>query len=229
MITRFGWAVGLEGDRIVVGAPDDADVDYTGAAYLFEEGFGGWKETAKFYGSGLVAGDSFGSVIDLAGSEALIGAPHLWTDPDPTPGYTFHFDLDAADPSVLADATSVSLSQGGVQSLQLGACQDHAGDLYVLAGSATGTSPGFLLAGKAVPLNADPYFLFSLKHRNAPPLGGSTGVLDASGKANAAFALPPGTDPGLAGLVLHHAYCVLDAATLQVEAVSDAVPVALVP
>jgi hypothetical protein len=54
-------------------------------------------------------------------------------------------------------------------------------------------------------------------------------VLDPSGKANAAFALPPGTDPGLAGLVLHHAYCVLDAATLQLEAVSPAVPVTLVP
>jgi hypothetical protein len=42
--------------------------------------------------------------------------------------------------------------------------------------------------------------------------------------------LPAGVlQPALAGVVLHHAYAVLDGATLQLEAVSGAVPVTLVP
>jgi hypothetical protein len=54
-------------------------------------------------------------------------------------------------------------------------------------------------------------------------------VLDAWGKGGASCAFPAGAEPALAGLQLHHAYAVLDAATLQLEAVSPAVPVALVP
>jgi hypothetical protein len=86
-----------------------------------------------------------------------------------------------------------------------------------------------VLAGLPVPLNPDLYFLYTLNHPGTPPLSTSQGVLDAWGKGSASFPLSPGTQPSLAGLTLNHAYAVLDAATLQLEAVSSAVLVSLVP
>jgi len=80
-----------------------------------------------------------------------------------------------------------------------------------------------------VPLNPDVYFLYTVTHPGSPPLAASLGVLDAGGKANLAFSLPPGSAATLAGLTLNHACAVLDPATLQLEAVSPAVPVALLP
>ena len=58
-----------------------------------------------------------------------------------------------------------------------------------------------------------------------PPKGSSK----SSGPQRASLALPGGTKTALAGLVLAHAYALLDAGTLQLEAVSPAVPVALAP
>jgi hypothetical protein len=228
-LTYFGWSVDVEDGRAVVGARSDTDVaPSAGAAYLFEEGKAGWLELQKFHGSELVQGDSFGSTLDLDGSQVLIGAPFLWSEAG-HPGQAFLFALDSSGPSLLADATSVSLSQGGAQAFQIGACPQHAGDLYFLAGSMTGTSPGFAFGGQSVPLNPDVYFFYTLTHPGTPPLATSFGVLDAWGKGAASFSLPAASEPALAGFVLNHAYGVLDAATLQLEAVSAAVPLALVP
>ncbi len=230
ILTYFGWSVDVEGSRAVVGARTDNDAaPAAGAAYLFEEGPGGWTEVEKFYGSGIGPGDTFSYAVDLDDSELLIGAPYTIGAEMGHPGYAFLFALEPSGPSLLADATSVSLSQGGMQGFQLGACLEHAGDLYFLAGSATGTSPGFVFSGVSVPLNPDVYFLYTLNHPGIPPLASSFGVLDAWGKGSASFAIPAGTQPSLAGLTLHHAYAVLDPTTLQLDAVSPAVPVALVP
>jgi len=225
----FGWSVDVEGARVIVGAQNgDGVARGAGAAYLFEEHSGSWGKVEKFQGSGIGISDTFGHSLDLDGSEVLVGAPHAATGLG-HPGYAFLFTLDPTGPSLLADASSVSLSQGGSQGFQLGACLEHAGDLYFLAGSATGTSPGFAFGGLSVPLNPDVYFLHTLNHPAAPPLATSLGVLDAWGKGSASFSVPAGFEPSLAGLTLNHAYAVLDAATLQLEAVSPAVPVALVP
>jgi hypothetical protein len=104
-----------------------------------------------------------------------------------------------------------------------------AGDVYALAGTASGTTPGFAFGAFAVPLNPDAYFLHTVNHAGSPPLSASLGLLDAYGRATAGFALPPGSDPALSGLELHHAYALLDGATLQLEGVSAAVPLALAP
>jgi hypothetical protein len=225
----FGDAVDLEGDLAVIGAFGDDDLGkYSGAAYVFERHAGIWTESSKFHGSGLVEYDTFGySGIDLDGEDLLVGAPAAASDAT-TLGSAYFFTF-APGPHLTADTDSVSLSQGGSQALQIGACPEHAGDLYFLAGSATGTSPGFAFGGVPVPLNPDVYFLYTVNHPGSPPLAASLGVLDAGGKANIAFSLPPGSAATLAGLTLNHAYAVLDPATLQLEVVSPAVPVALLP
>jgi hypothetical protein len=226
----FGMAVDVEGGRAVVGAQtDQGGAPDGGAAYLFELGSESWTEAAKFYGSELQLGDFFGFAVDLEGPEVAVGAPHIGGTPGPY-GKVYLFDLDLEGPSLISDGSPVSLSAGGTQSFQLGACASHAGDLYVFAGSATGTSPGFTFGAISVPLNLDAYFLFTASHPGGPPLVEGLGVFDAFGRANTAFQLPAGVlPPALAGIVLHHAYAVLDPATLQLEAVSPAVPVALVP
>ncbi len=66
------------------------------------------------------------------------------------------------------------------------------GGTYVLLASAAGTSPGQAFGGIVIPLNDDPFFQASLSGANGPFLPGSLGALDTGGRAEAAFAVPPG-------------------------------------
>ncbi len=226
--TNFGWSLDLREAKAVIGARGDGSVaPLSGAAYLYELGSEGWSQAAKFTGSGLAEGDTFGFAVDLEGTEVLVGAPNAAVC-CAGPGMAHLFSFEAG-PHLLADAVSVSVSLGGSQELQLGACPEHALDLYFLAGSASGTAPGFAFGAFLVPLNPDAYLGYTLLHPGEVPLPGSFGVLDAYGRATASFTLPAGVATALPGLVLHHAYAVLDAATLAMEAVSPPVPVALAP
>lgn len=124
---------------------------------------------------------------------------------------------------------SVALSAGGAQQLQLAAGAEHAGALYLLLGSASGTAPGLPYGDFVLPLNPDAYFSWSLGNPNAAPLAQSLGVLNASGKAQAQWTLPPSSDPSLAGILLHHAYALLDLPSLALEFVSAPTPLVLLP
>ncbi|MEM7310083.1 MAG: aryl-sulfate sulfotransferase [Planctomycetota bacterium] len=122
---------------------------------------------------------------------------------------------------------SISLAAGGTVELELVAGVENAGRFYLMLGSAGGTTPGITIDGQTLPLNPlDPYFLISL---NSPVVTPALGVIDGVGRASANFTLPSGTDPGLAGLELHHAYGVFDAGTGQVFLASNAEPLDLLP
>lgn len=72
---RFGAAVAVEGDRILVGASGNVPAkETTGSAYLFERTPEGWQETARLTPSDGAGGDGFGDAVALAGSRALVGA-----------------------------------------------------------------------------------------------------------------------------------------------------------
>lgn len=132
-------------------------------------------------------------------------------------------------PTLLADLDELSASAGGTQTLELRAGTARAGDLYLLAGSLSGTSPGLTFDGLNLPLNPDAYFLFSLQVAGQPPYANSVGFLDATGAATASFTLPPSSAASLAGLQLHHAYGTLDPATGLVSLTSNAVPLDFLP
>jgi hypothetical protein len=68
---RFGASVAIEGDTIVVGAPDSNDV---GAAYVFERVGDAWIETAKLRAPIPSLNDDFGATVALSSGVALIGA-----------------------------------------------------------------------------------------------------------------------------------------------------------
>lgn len=79
---------------------------------------------------------------------------------------------------------------------------------YLLLGSASGTSPGFLLPSPpgnvVMPLNFDGVTSGILQNLGSPAFTGFVGALDATGTATARLTLPP--LPGALGLTLHFAF-----------------------
>lgn len=70
----FGASVDLDGDILVVGAPQD---DSKGSIYLFGRNVGGadnWGQIAKFASPGAI-GDRFGTAVGINGDFIVVGAP----------------------------------------------------------------------------------------------------------------------------------------------------------
>src|SRR5262245_12289967 len=129
--------------------------------------------------------------------------------------------------TLTGNTTTINLLVGGTQTLDLNAGPAFAGALYIVLGSVSGTSPGFPAGAFTLPLNLDGYFLFTLLNPNTGLLSNSLGFLGPAGTAQASFNIPPGTDPSLAGLVVDHAYGIVDPFTGGVLGVSNAVAVTL--
>jgi hypothetical protein len=128
-----------------------------------------------------------------------------------------------------ADGSTLSASVGGKVTLSVQAPAAHAGKLYLLAGSLSGSAPGFLVNGWNVPLVPDAYLNLSLSP-NTPPLAGNLGFLNGNAAATASFALAPASPAFLGGLTAQHAAVVIDlAAGAQVVFATNAVPLAFVP
>ena len=77
---EFGTAVAVEGDTVVVGAPQqdvDGDDDKEGASYVFTKPVSGWEdatETAKLIASDGAADDEFGISVAVSGNIVVVGA-----------------------------------------------------------------------------------------------------------------------------------------------------------
>ena len=74
---KFGEAVAIDGDTIVVGAPDeDGRGSKAGALYVFQRGESGtWQQVAKITASSGAAEDRFGLIVDIDGLSAIGAAP----------------------------------------------------------------------------------------------------------------------------------------------------------
>ncbi|MGH7585063.1 MAG: choice-of-anchor B family protein [Gemmatimonadales bacterium] len=70
---RFGAAMSVDGDRLLVGAP--AADSGRGAAYLFERRGGSWVQAARLDVSDRAGGDQSGASVALSGNTAVVGAP----------------------------------------------------------------------------------------------------------------------------------------------------------
>ena len=111
----------------------------------------------------------------------------------------------------LTSATStISLSAGGSQALDVDFGDDVAGMLYFVVGSASGTEPGFFVGGSLVSLAFDSYLLYTLGSPNSPVLSQSLGALGPGGNATCTLNVGAGSDPALAGIVLSHVAVVLE-------------------
>ena len=137
---------------------------------------------------------------------------------------------DCVAPPLMADVYEMSVASGGTQNFVLTAPIPFA--LYLLMGTASGASPGTPSGSFIVPLNVDSYLLHTLLSPNVAPLFDSFGALTpsgSSGTATASFSLPPAFNPVLVGLTLHHAYVTFDIVSGNMNFVSNAVPLALLP
>jgi uncharacterized repeat protein (TIGR01451 family) len=70
---HFGWSVAIDGDTVVVGAPDT--VNSRGSAYIFVDTGWRWEEEAKLTAGDGVARDYFGWSVAVDGDTAVVGAP----------------------------------------------------------------------------------------------------------------------------------------------------------
>jgi len=134
-------------------------------------------------------------------------------------------DLEVNVVGLTADKATLSVQQQGSQLLSLDAGPARAGRVFWLLGTTGGTDPGQALpSGQHLPLNPSPYLDFTTAHPNTPPLMNSVGHLDDQGKAASSFVLPH-VPAGMAGLVLHHAYVLLQ----PIDFVSNPVSLTLTP
>lgn len=71
----FGAAVGIDGDTLIVGAPNDDVVDWdSGSAYIFTKSAGAWVQQQKLVPADAADGDAFGYSVAVSGDTAVIGA-----------------------------------------------------------------------------------------------------------------------------------------------------------
>ena len=131
--------------------------------------------------------------------------------------------------SLSVDRTSLSLVQGGVLGFCLELGPSFAGDLYLVLGSASGTSPVLFVDGLHVPLAIDAYFFQILLGAGQPPFVGTFGILDAAGRANASLVVGAGSQPQLAGLTLVHAAVAAEPVYGTAQVSTEPVSLALAP
>ena len=103
------------------------------------------------------------------------------------------------------DVSQVSLTTGGTQTQPLDAGIANQSRLYLVAGSVTGTRPGFDLGAAHIPLQFDAWTSLTLALANSAALPKSRGQLDASGKARPGITVPTGLSSSLIGLKLYSA------------------------
>jgi hypothetical protein len=73
----FGWSVAISGDRALVGARKNPfSANSSGSAYVFQRTPAGWLEQTKLVPFDGFGNDLFGYSVAIAGSRALVGAPH---------------------------------------------------------------------------------------------------------------------------------------------------------
>lgn len=119
---RFGTSVALADGSALVGTPQDEDPNGSmgGAAYVFEEATGGWRQQAKLAAPDGDAFDRFGSSVALADDTALVGASGADDPNGENAGAVYVFDRTgdgwesgaklAADDGDTADTFGASLA-----------------------------------------------------------------------------------------------------------------------
>jgi len=164
--------------------------------------------------------------VALDGDNVIAGAPTLDVCAFGTARRGAIMRLDV-EPLMRGDAL-VSIGANGGQDLFVDFGLAGAGKWHFVLGSLDGPTTGLSLPGGAIlPLSFDAYTQLTLEHPSAT-LTNAWGQLDALGRSDVRFQVPPGLDSSFAGLVLRHAAAVLDPITGVVEA-SNSVSLELVP
>ncbi len=136
----FGREVGLEDDRLVVGAA----LKGPGAVYVFEHDGSAWSQTAKLEPSDGIDGDLFGGSLDIDGGRVLVGS-HGRDDAGTDSGAAYVYELQgstwvetakltASDPAPEDDFAADVMIHGNtilIASMGDDAAAPDAGSVYV--------------------------------------------------------------------------------------------------
>ena len=143
----FGEAVSINGNTVVVGAPQGTgDFPGPGLAYIFVEPAGGWSnmtQTAELSASDGTDGGDFGASVSISGNTVVVGATQGSCSCDAGPGAAYVFaepsdgwtnmtqtaKLRASD-GMVGDALGVSVSISG-NTIAVGASNHDGGRAYV--------------------------------------------------------------------------------------------------
>jgi hypothetical protein len=100
---RFGWAVAVDGEILVVGAPSDAfNGPSAGAVYLFEADTG--DQILKIPSPyGAPASSDFGRFVDIRGNRIIVGAARADVAGTIDVGQLFSYTFDAVSQTVSLD------------------------------------------------------------------------------------------------------------------------------
>ena len=223
---HFGYQVAAGGDVDVDGIQDllvGTDRLYRNLPGLVQVYSGqSWQAIRTFVGRGN--GDRFGICVASPGDINGDQVPDLMAGSIfPANGGILEVVSGKRLESLVADRHTISRSAGGQVTFACEAGSAHAGNIVVLAGSMTGTSPCIPLSATAcLPLVIDAYTSFSL---SGGIFIGSPDFLDASGSARVTLSVPPNTWP--LGLRVHHAYVVIGNGLASIPMASNAVPLAI--
>ncbi len=144
------------------------------------------------------------TVPDLAAFDLLI---------QHSPGAESWVDVPARPPEIrlVVSPPTFDAAAGGATSLTTMAYPEFAGTTTIVLGTLSGTSPGFVMNGIAVPINVDTATTTILTFANTPFFAGFVGALDASGGASSTMTLPPGVVPAsLVGASLDFSSLLID-------------------
>jgi hypothetical protein len=71
---RFGASIDIDGDRMIVGAPDTDNL--TGAVYIYDYDGSSWSEVSKLLATDTQVDDQYGISVAVSGNVAVVGAPY---------------------------------------------------------------------------------------------------------------------------------------------------------
>ncbi|MFH1998314.1 MAG: lectin like domain-containing protein, partial [Planctomycetota bacterium] len=132
------------------------------------------------------------------------------------------------DASLWADGYSISVSSRAVIDISLDTGAGNSNRPYLLLGSLSGTSPGFLLPGGAVlPLNWDLFTDLLLNFLNTQVCQNFYSTLDGAGAGQATLDTIGSLDPSLIGETAHFAF--LLGAPPYMNYTSNAIAISFVP
>lgn len=126
--------------------------------------------------------------------------------------------------TLTASPATISIANGGTQTLTLNSGTGLGNKLYWIFGSMSGTTPGINLLGVNIPLNPDAYTDIAIGAVNSTVFTNFKRTLSATGTATASLIIPA-KQPIPAGFRLYHAYVVYDGTTGQFFTASNPVSV----